>query len=733
MVLFFLFNETAIDIPINPTLTSLYTLFVGMASGIKLLLFEAALLCCIFLCNAEVLSGVIPAFENADKKLSVEMKSFRKIVGALSRQVMLQQLFVEERIRSDGDSGVKQVRHGSEGTRNYFSETHGNSKRLLSIHEHANNIRTVGMGEFIGVLNGVEFRTRHNDYRLFMPSRISKDYHATEPIPFPEVPPEVKRKATVQEQIVEMREWFKAWKSQNHTIRDYRKYFRPVLCYLEGAWTTETKDIDEPFESDRHFIDAKSWFDLQEKIRFTSYTGRKDNLENFSFLPTTIIDIINETIPVFAQWNYRILCHPISRDIPLNRFRVVDEFQARLPSGRKYEDQASSRAARFQLNPRDTDTWTERYNSPRFTFLDEIMSEIPGKDNYKGNLMDEAFGLAAHSLDPKKPSGKLNAAYYHRWFRVEQKGAMGLSVRHRGFADENLFMALTTQPKVAGMTLESCKGPRRKPKCTKVNQRFTYAIPLEIIYMTPLNRWNPFDLEYKGEEKTPYGKTVYLGGRFGGRTPEKAYNGTNSKKYYLTPSAFFSGSEVDSDAADTTKNTVGVLDRRGNVTITRASGTRIFLPPISGIGACRQRYPIMPVHGEGSAVWKELEALKDMLMKSKTYGDMYREPLGGDSGFVPTDEPVSKLVTLEMDQATRSPPGPHTHEITLTPEQVQSAKKGTVLTGIKTTSQSGHEHIISVKWMDGNWRMSKCNSGSTTGRYLCWDRHGNMLTVNESA
>ena len=39
---------------------------------------------------------------------------------------------------------------------------------MAAIHDHANNIRTVGMGEFVGVLNGIEFRTRHNDYRLYM-------------------------------------------------------------------------------------------------------------------------------------------------------------------------------------------------------------------------------------------------------------------------------------------------------------------------------------------------------------------------------------------------------------------------------------------------------------------------------------------------------------------------------------------------------------------------------------
>ncbi|XP_020625028.1 uncharacterized protein LOC110062447 [Orbicella faveolata] len=697
-----------------------------MAAAFQLLLVLTALT--VKTCDTEELNRVTSAFQDTGKELVAELESIRGVLGPLSRQVMLQQLFVEERIRSEGHSGVKQVRHGREGTRNYYSDTHGNSGRLMAIHEHANNIRTVGLGEFIGVLNGVEFRTRHNDYRLYMANKTSKDYHATEEIPFPEVPPEVKNKLTVDEQIVEMREWFKAWKSQNYTVRDYRKYFKPVLCYLEGAWTTATKDIDEPFESDRHFIDAKSWFDLQEKVRFTSYTGRKDNLENFSFLPTTIMEIINGTIPVFAQWNYRILCHPLSRDVPLNRFRVVDEFQSRLPSRRKYEEQTSTRAARFQLNPKDSDKWSEGINNPKFTLLDEIMSEIPGKDNYQGSLTDEAFGLPAHTLDPKK-TGKLNVAYYHRWFKVLEKDAMGQSIRHRGYSDENLFMAMTTQPKVAGMKMTTCKGPKRNPRCTSITQKFSYAIPLEIIYLTPLNRWNPFDLEYKGSERTAYGKTVFQFGRYGGRTPDKAYNGTNSKKYYQTPSAFFSGKEVSTDAADTTKNSVGVLDRNGDVKITRASGIRIFFPPINDVGVLRQRYPIMPVHGEGSSVWKELEATKDLLMNSKSYGYMYREPLVG-SGVVPT-EPTERPLTLKMEDATKTPPGAHTHEITLTADEVKDAKgKGSSF--LKTTTQgASHQHQIRVAWRNNQWKILRCDSYDQ-GAYRCKDKHGMYLNENVS-
>ena len=45
-----------------------------------------------------------------------------------------------------------------------------------------------------------------------------------------------------------------------------------------------------------------------------------------------------------------------------------------------------------------------------------------------------------------------------------------------------------------------------------------------------------------------------------------------------------------------------------------SSGVRIFLPNIPGIGVLRTRYPIMPVHGEGGSVWKELNAIKEIVM-----------------------------------------------------------------------------------------------------------------------
>ena len=77
---------------------------------------------------------------------------------------------------------------------------------IAAIHEHANHVRTVGMGELVAVLNGVEFRTRHNDYKVVQPNTTEPgsqiDYDSVTDIPFPEVPQDVTDKETLHEQVI---------------------------------------------------------------------------------------------------------------------------------------------------------------------------------------------------------------------------------------------------------------------------------------------------------------------------------------------------------------------------------------------------------------------------------------------------------------------------------------------------------------------------------------------------
>ncbi|XP_023932771.1 uncharacterized protein LOC106155521 [Lingula anatina] len=657
-----------------------------------------------------------------DQSQQNEIDDLKRIVSTLGRQLMMQQLFVEERVRSDGASGLKQIRLQEIGTRPYHAETYvGNS--MASLHDHANYDRTVGLGEFIAVLNGVEFRTRHNDYKLRMPSRTSSAYHATEDIPFPGVPPEVTKLSSIQEQINEMKEWFKAWWSQDKSKRDYTKYFKPVLCFLEGAWTYSDGSLEESFESDRHFIDAASWFDLHEKTRFTSYAGRKSNLENFAYLPTTIMEMINGSVPRLAQWNYRILCHPLSKDIPFSRFRLVDDLHNRVARGATMEKQRGTRRARFQLNPSLVlDAWGSSEFSQSPDFLDSLMEEIPGWDNYKGVLNDTLDDDTAWSLNEDKP---VNTAYYHRWFNSLKEGAMGINRRHRGFSDNNVFMAQTTQPNVAGLSYTHC----HRKVCKTFHQKWTYAIPLEIVYLTPLQSWNPYNLQHKGDYKSTLGKTVYDGPngtrRNGLMTKAEAFNGINTKAYYITPHAFFDKTGTSPrDPADTTRAAVGVLDRKGVLRAMTASGPRVFLN-IPDVGEVRLRWPIAPVHNDGNVIFKELEALKDMVMEQGKYMGLYRTSPVGDGNSTGSVTPMTGNLELVTGPGTKDPPGDHVHTLRINPTDAAALQSGKKVT-VRTSTDQGHSHVLRLKYdaAKKTYMINRCD-----GKPACWDGHPLQLNM----
>lgn len=534
-----------------------------------------------FLASSQLLysscgANTAPSFSTQVRQFQHELQQFQdslqRNISRLARQMMYQQLFVEERVRSDGSSGVKVIRSNGGGSKPYFFNTFS-SGAFLSVHEHSNYDRTVGLGEFIAVLNGVEFRTRHNDYKLKMPSTTRKDYHAVETLPFPDVPPSVRSKKTVHEQVIEMQQYFKAFREQNPKLRNYEPYFKPVLCYLEGAWTTDTKKLDEPFESDRHFIDASSWFDLQQKIQYMSSTGGKNQFENLSYLPTTVINITETGEPIYAQWNYRILCHPIKRKLNLEDFKPIDDLSSHMIGAinRDYDTfKKTSKSIRFHLAPTHGTNYSAdggfgTFEDSHYLYetMDDLMYEIPGVDNYPGHLTDDSFGELKHRADTKTPT-VLNTARYHRHYKILPKGDTGLSVENRGYSDTSLWVAQTTDPKIAEMEAKDCHmdSHTQTPVCRTYKTRSTYAIPLEIIWMTPLSTWNPYDIAILPNNKF---KLANDNGRNGGLDKAHAFNGSSLQSYYLTPSEFFHGGEENRDPADTAKDVVGVLDQHGEV------------------------------------------------------------------------------------------------------------------------------------------------------------------------
>jgi hypothetical protein len=729
-------------------------------------------------------------------------------VQLLARQMIMAQTNFEQRVRSTGGSGLTQTRSYKGGSRAFHTSSDINGLGAASLHNHADFHSVLGMAEFGAVLNGVEFWTRHNDYGLRTPSKTSNKYHATEQIKYPDVPPAVLAEPTIAKQIVEMRAWFKAWVDQDHSIRDYRPYFKPVLSYLEGAWIKDHGEIREPFASDRHHIDAKTWSGLHDKSRFLLMTGRKNNLENLPYLPSAVRDMEGENndVPATANWEYRIGCVELKNDVPLSRIRTAKNLMNQLmtyPASKTQEQLKKTRKARFEVNQADSNRWFEGVHMRGF--LDTLMEQIPGKDNFQANMTEYAYG--ERSLTTKGET--LNVGYYSRFYSVGNKDASGRSTRKRGFNDPTMWAAMTKHPRVSGLSFNDGYGPTKctlsdkcltdirnfmainmkhngvtgddlwkksvfeatnlilwKNKCVeaktcncpqvetpvaanyqdwksdttyhndqqlmcrwkvkeefynkyvgnsnalfnegvlpeptlknptcgildpgpvysemrkcpraKTHQKWSYAVPLEIIYMTPLNTWNPYKL------KTNTEAVQTLGGRVGGKTKETAWDGVSGRNWYLTPSEFFSGT-TDTDLADTAKRGAGVLDPEGNIRSVEASGVYTTLPAIEGVATyMRTRFPIYPTHAAGNAVWKELKALEAV-------------QLTGNQAMTKAVREEALGAKFELTFAAG-----HVHTIQI-PGHIlvtKLAKEGQTYVA-SSSLNNGHEHQVTIKRVAG--------------------------------
>jgi len=399
--------------------------------------------------------------------------------------------------------------------------------------------------------------------------------------------------------------------------------------------------------------------------------------------------------------------------LPPNRLRLVEDLSSRMPFRRNKYKHLFSRGARFQINVRDSDEFKDDHGGIR-NFLDELMEEIPGKDNYQADIKDdgEGFDTPVKNFDGTQK----NVGYYHRYFDTGLRDAMGNTKMHRGYGDDFLFAAATTQKKVASISREQCtkKTKNSPPVCKEYRQRWSYAIPLEVIYLTPLSTWNPYDIVYHGSHSRVK-HIVNKDGRNGECTGDgsKALDGVSTQKYYITPSSFFDASFVERDPADTAQLFLCVLDKNGVSRKVRSSGTRVMLPSIPEVGVIRQRYPVMPVHGEGSSVWKELSALRDMVMspqKSEYFNWSFLENRVHDDVFT-TAKSRSKDVAK------------HTHKVILKESEMAELIGGRIL--IKTSEEAmGHTHTFHIQWTPINRLViTKCDGKPLEKGLACWDKH----------
>ena len=588
---------------------------------------------------------------------SEQVESLKYMVAELGQHAIIADERDESFLRASGGSGVTSARGTGAGSHPYHTSSWSNfGLSFLAIHDHADLRDTIGMGELEAIMNGVNFKTRHNDYRLKQPSLNSEHMKRTSDVELPAVPPSVlAHGSNVTAQILEMKEYFRAWATQDESIRDYKPYFRPVLSYLEGWWGTDGS-FEEPFDSDRHRVAADSWGELYDRVRILEQHGWKDSGENVPWLPSKLWGLKDGVAPQLARWNYRILAVPLKDDVELARFIAEPDLQVQLsfmqPQTR--EDLFKTRAARFRLNKyigsSQARIETEAYARwPVYSYLDDLMAQIPGLDNFAPHKppKDDVVFYSARGNETAYAYGdrsvKLDSRFYNRYFSVSTAGAMGEARRRRGWNDDNLWVASTSQERVAA--LEGADGRL---------DRKSYALPLEVIFTTPLTAWNPYNLTIHPDNT--YGLPARLGRNGSLTNPRFAYDGVERRNYYLTPVEFY-GDLASGSAADTSVTPVGVISaadkgtpREGTVYKVAASGHWIHLPKIPGVAQSvpahsdriRQRYPIAPARPTSRTVWQELKALQAVVSDSDSWRvNEGLQPLPSSARYYETGSSVS--------------------------------------------------------------------------------------------
>ena len=327
--------------------------------------------------------------------------------------------------------------------------------------------------------------------------------------------------------------------------------------------------------------------------------------------------MVNETYPIVSNWEYRILCHQLANDVPTARFRVSDDLHVQLMGSPETRDELEySRKARFEIStyinlddPDNDVKWESGYK--RWNYLDYLMEQIPGKDNYIANITD-ALPDGTEEVIHYETDEILNSGYYSRFYGLQGEDAMGSSKHRRGYSDRYLWAAKTTQETVSPVEFDYEVDEYDDDGNYVTNyyptiSRWSYAIPLEIIYQTPLSRWNPYNISYIDRDYFDYTRS-------GECTQDSAFDGWTTNNAYFTPEAFFNGI-TSTSSADTASTAVCALDSNDSPQSVMASGHWITFPEIANnVGYVRQRYPIFPVHIDGYPSWKEIKALEDIIL-----------------------------------------------------------------------------------------------------------------------
>ena len=576
----------------------------------------------------------------------------------------------------------------------------------MNIHSHGNNQRTHGLAEFVFEINGNSAMSRHNDFAATIPSD-KPDFHTVRVPEWPPVPASVLAKPTIEEMNEELANYFIAFKAQNVTHRDYRPYFKSLLCYLEIYWGEDTHIIEEPFFSDRHHLAERDPSRNTEIGKSLNDAGRKHQAENVAMLSQRIRGMTYHKgnasaipLPILSQFNYRILCHETKEQpFPLKNVNLMDGMPSRIAKTQSQEAFGKSRLPCFNIK---TDV------------IDALMSEIPGKNNYVQTTLigKTEKGEVMHSALKNET---LNAGYYFRQYRTLD-GSVYSSPKNSFPLDKSLYIAHSTQDRISPISTLNRVTENGVTKCKLTTKRVSYAMPMELTYLSPLLRYNPYNITHHGNvpEDVPAANSPKSNGRNGGLTKDKAYDGVNNKLFFRCPEKFFEyfPDETFKDNGDTTGDVYGVLDPSGEVKRVKGSGMHVM------IGDIRLRYPMGSQKYLGSYPGALGAVIEDIVNAPLYHGYMFNIINNRTGGFQP--------YKIELFTSNSGEPK-HCHTIRLTEEQVHD------LTFYRTrfyvrTSTNGvppHSHHILLKYKDGKFRITTCDGNPNK----CPDLHKTNLQM----
>lgn len=244
-------------------------------------------------------------------------------------------------------------------------------------------------------------------------------------------------------------------------------------------------------------------------------------------------------------------------------------------------------------------------NKARFRLGDGILEELCEKCygfDGEGSFSEDEMNLplsAKYNLRAKGTAAVLNASKYNRSYTLGMNDASNRGSSPRGFNDPTLFIA--------------------KTNATGITTGYTYMIPLELVLRTPLESWNPYNIEllrsrdsveddryYQYTKENPGPRASYFGG------------------YYMAPSGLYNAGA--SDAADTggsvwMKAGDGKSVRVGDsgISLTKTLGNpsgQFVYKDTNGrdySNVVRFRYPVYPVFHEYTYENVQMHNLKSIL------------------------------------------------------------------------------------------------------------------------